>query len=272
MDALSGGELVILTLLILAAAILYSSVGHAGASAYLAAMSLFGLAPDRMKPAALILNVAVATLATVRYIRAGCFQPRIWLLFTSASIPCAALGGYWTLPTMLYKPIVGLILLFAAGRFLMEPTRTNSAGDGSSESTQEHLRPFRWPIAAFWGASIGLLSGLTGTGGGIFLSPLILSMHWATTRQTSGISAAFILANSLAGLGGLLTKGETIPPAVSIWLVAVLVGGWIGSSLGVRRLNTATLRKLLGAVLVIAGSKMLLSDLSWYQPFSNLGS
>jgi uncharacterized membrane protein YfcA len=271
MDALSGGELVILTLLILAAAILYSSVGHAGASAYLAAMSLFGLAPDRMKPAALILNVAVATLATVRYIRAGCFQPRIWFLFTSASIPCAALGGYWTLPTTLYKPIVGLVLLFAAGRFLLEP-RTNSPGDGSSASPQEHLRPLRWPIAAFWGASIGLLSGLTGTGGGIFLSPLILLMRWATTRQTSGISAAFILANSLAGLGGLLTKGETIPPAVSIWLVAVLAGGWIGSSLGVRRLNTATLRKLLGAVLAIAGGKMLLSDLSWYQPFSNLGS
>ncbi len=271
MDALSGGELGVLTLLILAAAILYSSVGHAGASAYLAAMSLFGLAPEQMKPAALILNVAVATLATVRYIRAGCFQPRIWFLFTSASIPCAALGGYWTLPTSLYKPIVGLVLLFAAGRFLLEP-RTNSPGDGSSGSPQEHLRPLRWPIAALWGASIGLLSGLTGTGGGIFLSPLILLMRWATTRQTSGISAAFILANSLAGLGGLLTRGATIPPPVGLWLIAVLIGGWIGSSLGARRLSIGSLRKLLGVVLVIAGCKMLLGDGVWYRLFPFLGN
>lgn len=262
MHELSWGEAGILTLLIFAAAMLYSSVGHAGASAYLAAMSLFGLSPDQMKPAALILNLAVATLATVRYLRAGCFQTRIWFLFTSASIPCAALGGYLTLPSVLYKPIVGLILLFAAGRFLLESSRATSTSDISLGSSQEFLRPLRWPIAVFWGASIGLLSGLTGTGGGIFLSPLIILMCWATTRQTSGISAAFILANSLAGLAGLLTKGETIPSPVGIWLIAVLAGGWVGSSLGTRKLKTAILRKLLGVVLVIAGGKMLLSDLN----------
>jgi uncharacterized membrane protein YfcA len=272
MHELSWVEAGLLTILIFAAAMLYSSVGHAGASAYLAAMGLFGLAPEQMKPAALTLNVAVATLATWRYVRAGCFQARVWFLFTSASIPCAALGGYLTLPTTIYKPIVGAILLFAAGRFFSEPLPTQPSTPDLSSQPPEPLLPLRWPVAMSWGAGIGLLSGLTGTGGGIFLSPLILLMRWASTRQTAGISAAFILANSLAGLGGLLTKGATLPPPVGVWLIAVLAGGWIGSFLGTRRLRPPILRKLLGVVLVIAGGKLLLSELSWSLLFPPTGS
>jgi uncharacterized membrane protein YfcA len=258
-----GWEAGLLTVLLFAAATLYSSVGHAGASAYLAAMGLFGLAPDQMKPAALTLNVAVATLATWRYVRNGCFCMRIWVLFTSASIPCAVLGGYLTLPSAVYKPVVGAILLLAAARFLSEPWLTPRSTPDPSQQTPEPIRPLRWPLALLAGAGIGLLSGLTGTGGGIFLSPLILVMRWASTRETSGISAAFILANSIAGLGGLLARGSTLPPALGIWLIAVLAGGWIGTCLGVRRLSIPILRKLLGVVLVIAGGKLLLSELSW---------
>lgn len=262
MAELSWSEGLALTLLIFAAAVLYSSIGHAGASGYLAAMSLFGLAPEQMKPAALTLNIAVATLGTWRYIRAGCFQPRIWLLFTVFSLPCAAIGGYLTLPGSYYKPIVGLVLWWAAVRFLLEPYRERRS---DADAEPQALRPLPWPAAAIAGGGIGLLSGLTGTGGGIFLSPLILFMRWATTRQTSGIAVAFILANSLAGLGGLLSRGGSLPPAVGWWLAAVLSGAWLGTTLGIRRLRTPTLRQLLGVVLVIAGGKMVLADAEWWR-------
>jgi len=272
MSELSWVEAGLLAVLLFAAATLYSSVGHAGASAYLAAMGLFGLAPDQMKPAALTLNVAVATLATWRYVRNGCFRMRIWIPFTSASIPAAMIGGYLTLPSTVYKPIVGAILLLAAARFLWEPWLTPRSTPDRSHQPAEPIRPLYWPLALVGGAGIGLLSGLTGTGGGIFLSPLILVMRWASTRETAGISAAFILANSIAGLGGLLARGGTLPPGLGIWLIAVLAGGWIGTTLGVRRLSIPILRKLLGVVLVIAGGKMLLSELSWARVFPSWGS
>ncbi|MCS7022416.1 MAG: sulfite exporter TauE/SafE family protein [Gemmataceae bacterium] len=265
MTLLSEGETAVLTVLLFAAAVLYSSVGHAGASGYLAAMSLFGLAPETMKPAALVLNIAVATLGTWRFVQAGCFQLRTWFLFTLFSLPCAALGGYLSLPAAVYKPIVGLVLLFAALRLWLEPTRREQErGTGTAESA-EPVRPLPWVAAACWGSGIGLLSGLTGTGGGIFLSPLLLLQRWATTRQSAGIAAAFILVNSLAGLGGLISSRGlvAVPSALGLWLVAVVGGGWLGTHLGTRYARISTLRKLLGVVLVIAAGKMLLADNAW---------
>ncbi|WKZ52766.1 MAG: sulfite exporter TauE/SafE family protein [Anaerolineales bacterium] len=236
-----------LTVLIFIAALLYSSVGHAGASGYLAAMALLGIAPDVMKPTALVLNVLVATIATIKFYRAGCFSWSIFFPFAIASIPFSFVGGAITLPSHLYKPIVGLILLYAAYRLF----RVNSTPTASEVKTIP-----LW-LALVSGAGIGLLSGLTGTGGGIFLSPLLLFMGWAETRQTSGVSAAFILVNSIAGLLGQFSSIAILPSAIPIWAIAAIVGGFIGSEYGSKRLGNIMLRRLLAVVLVIAGLKMI---------------
>jgi uncharacterized membrane protein YfcA len=243
-------ELILLPSLIFAAALLYSSVGHAGASGYLAAMALCGVAPPVMKPAALTLNVLVATIATVRYYRAGCFSLALFWPFSAASIPFAFLGGAVTLPSHIYKPAMGLVLLFVAGRLIPTPKRA---------AEPEPVRKVPLPSALASGSGIGLLSGLTGTGGGVFLSPLLLFMGWAETRESAGVSAAFILVNSLAGLAGLFAGYSTLPKAVPLWAMAAVGGGFIGSGLGSRRLGSDTLRRLLAAVLVIAGMKLILT-------------
>lgn len=235
----------VLTALIFAAALLYSSVGHAGASGYLAAMALFGVAPAEMRPAALLLNVIVATIGTVRFCRAGCFSWRLFALFTAGSVPLAWVGGQLTLPGQVYRPVVGVVLLLSAFRLAVE----RPPADGAVRRV-----PVGWAVAS--GAGIGLLSGLTGTGGGIFLSPLVLFMRWGTTKQTAGVSVAFILANSLAGLAGLMTKSPPLPSSLGVWAVAVAVAALVGSGFGSTTGRNHTLRRLLAAVLVIAGLKM----------------
>lgn len=239
---------VALICLIFAAALLYSSVGHAGASGYLAAMALMGVAPDIMKPAALVLNVIVATIATARFYKAGCFSwPTLWP-FVISSIPLSFVGGAIQLPGNIYKPIVGGVLLFAAARLVYSTAKRSTV-------TSRHA-PL-W-AAILTGGAIGLLSGLTGTGGGIFLTPLLLFMGWAETRESAGVSAAFILANSVSGLAGNLASIQHIPAEVGIWALAAGFGGIIGAELGSRRLAPATLRYLLAAVLVVAGFKMMM--------------
>jgi hypothetical protein len=235
-----------LTLLIFAAAALYASVGHAGASGYLAAMALFGLAPELMRPTALVLNILVAAVATVKFYRAGCFSwPAFWP-FALASVPLAFVGGRLSLPGSLYKPLVALILLYAAYRLL-------AAKPGSAPPAAKPI-PLWAGLAA--GAGIGLLSGLTGVGGGIFLSPLLLFMNWAEPRPTSGVSAAFILVNSIAGLLGQLPSLSDLPTASPLWALAAVAGGWIGAEYGSRRLGNPLIRRVLAVVLVIAGLKM----------------
>ncbi len=238
---------VVLTCLIFAAALLYSSVGHAGASGYLAAMALMGVSASVMKPAALVLNIIVASIATVRFYQAGCFSwPTLWP-FVIGAIPLSFIGGAIQLPTHIYKPVVGCVLLFAAVRLV------NTAIKGQSAAVK------RAPIwaAVVAGGSIGLLAGLTGTGGGIFLSPLLLLMGWAEIRQTAGVSAAFVLVNSMAGLAGNLASVQYLPREIGIWALAAAMGGIVGSELGSRRLAPVTLRYLLAAVLFVAGCKML---------------
>lgn len=245
------GETAELTFLIFAAATLYSSVGHAGASGYLAAMAIVGLAPEAMKPTALALNILVATIATVRYVRAGNFDWHTFWPFILLSVPCAFIGGAIHLPSAIYKPFVGIILLIAA--IEMARTAHNAAKVDATESSR------RLPLipALLCGGVIGLLSGLTGTGGGIFLSPVLLVMGWAATRRTSGISAAFILLNSIAGLAGAVSSLMALPSATPLWLVAAATGGLLGTQLGNGLLPTPTLRYLLAAVLVIAGLKLI---------------
>lgn len=242
------------TALILAAAILlmaalYSSVGHAGASGYLAAMALAGVAPAVMKPTALTLNILVALIATARFYRAGYFSWRILLPFALSSIPFAFLGGALTLPGSVYQKVVGLALLFAAFRLWV---RASARADAEA-------KPVPLPAAVALGAGIGLLSGVTGVGGGIFLSPVLLLAGWAETRQASGVAAAFILVNSAAGLAGHLASVRMLPDSIYLWGVAAVAGGLVGTELGRRRLATVTLRRVLSAVLVVAGLKMVLA-------------
>ncbi|MDT7603479.1 MAG: uncharacterized protein QOF61_1476 [Acidobacteriota bacterium] len=245
---MSHTDVLLLSLLILCAAALYSSVGHGGASAYLAAMALFGLAPAVMKPTALCLNLLVASLTTFRFWRAGYFSWRIFLPFAAASIPFAFLGGALTLPAGVYKPVVGVVLLFAAVRLFMHARAL-------AQESEPRLPPL-W-VAATLGAGIGFLSGLTGVGGGIFLSPVLLLMNWADVRRTAAVSAAFILVNSAAGLLGNLTSVRVLPAAIPYFALAALIGGLIGSELGSRRLPTLAIRRLLALVLVVAGVKLI---------------
>ena len=234
-------------MVIFGAAVLYSSVGHAGASGYLAAMALFGVAPGVMKPTALTLNIAVALITTVRFYRAGHFSWALSWPFMAASIPFAFIGGAIVLPSAAYRIIVGLILFFAAYRLFWY------------SDTEKSAAPPHLLAALASGAVLGFISGLTGVGGGIFLSPLLLFMGWATFKQTAGTSSAFILVNSLAGLLGHVSSVQAVPAAALPWAVAAVLGGILGSEVGVRKLAERTLRRLLGAVLVIAGLKLMFS-------------
>ena len=242
-------ETILLTILIFTAALLYASVGHGGASGYLAAMALFNLAPDVMKPTALVLNLFVASVGTIRYAQAGCFSWHIFWPFAVLSIPFAFVGGMLKLPVTTYKIILGLVLLFAAWRLAVR----------QSAHAPPAQKPILLPAALTLGAAIGLLSGLTGVGGGVFLSPLLLLLGWAKVRKTAGVSAAFILVNSAAGLLGHLESVKSLPGQILWWAPAALLGGILGAELGSRRLTPLTMRRMLAAVLVVAGLKMLLT-------------
>jgi uncharacterized membrane protein YfcA len=242
----------LLTVLIFAAAVLYSSVGHAGASGYLAAMALVGVAPEVMKPTALALNILVASIATVRFYRAGYFYWSAFWPFVIGSIPLAFVGGAITLPGYLYQPTVGLVLIYAAYRLARSTVR------GPDQPADKAVDIPTLPAVASGGV-IGLLSGLTGTGGGIFLSPLLLFTGWAGTRPTSGASAAFILANSIAGLAGNVASVQNLPDALPVWALAAGVGAFIGTQLGTRRFQNKAIWRALAAVLAIAGLKLILT-------------
>jgi uncharacterized membrane protein YfcA len=210
-------------------------------------MALFGVAPDVMKPTALTLNLLVASIGSFKFNRAGHFSWPVFWPFALTSVPFAFVGGRIALPVTVYRPLLGAVLLYSAARFLL--------GLRGADET----RPFpRWAALAL-GAVIGLLSGLTGVGGGIFLSPILLLMHWATTRTTAATSVHFILVNSAAGLAGHLSSVAHVHPMVPVWAAIAGVGGWIGSELGSRRLPPPILRRLLAVVLVIAGLKLILT-------------
>jgi uncharacterized membrane protein YfcA len=231
------------------AALLYASVGHAGASAYLAAMALVGVSPAVARPTALALNILVASFVTLRFWRAGLVQPRTLLPFIVASIPLAFLGGSITLPANVYKPLLGAVLLVAAAGFARTARRV------SDDDTRPIAIPF-WAAFAV-GGTIGLFSGLTGTGGGIFLSPVLIVAGWTTTRQASGIASGFILANSISGLAGNIATVGGVPSDLPLWAAAVLVGAIVGAEVGSRRASPPQLRFALAGVLALAGLKLI---------------
>lgn len=240
-------QTLILAGLFFLAAILYGMVGHAGASAYLAAMALVGVSPEVMKPTALTLNILVASIVTYRFWRAGFVRPLSAVPFLVGSVPAAFIGGAVVLPPEIYRPLVGVILLFAAFRF----------GVTAARPAEEFAPRAPFALAVISGALIGLLAGLTGTGGGIFLTPLLIAAGWAGTRFAAGTSAIFILANSISGLAGNIGAVGNIPAAIPLWLVVVAIGGAIGSELGSRRLPAPWVRRGLALVLLVAGLKLI---------------
>jgi uncharacterized protein len=238
---------VALALLFALGAALYSSVGHGGASAYIAAMALFSVAPETMKPTALALNLLVAGFGTWRYWRRGLTNWKLLLAFAATAFPAAFIGGGIHLPAIYYKPLVGILLWFAALRLLWKPTAI---------ADQPVHAPALW-IGLPAGAVLGVLAGLTGTGGGIFLSPLIILNAWEEPRHTSGVVAAFIFLNSAAGLAGNSASVGHLPHELPIFLGSVSAGALIGTWLGVERLPRSWLLRALGAVLTVAGAKLL---------------
>lgn len=248
---MSGTELVVLATLFFAAAAIYSTVGHAGASGYLAIMALAGVAPGVMRPTALVLNLLVATLGTYRYWRASLIRWRMLLPFIAGSVPLAFVGGRIQLPVPGYRALVGVVLIASA---VVIAWRAWTHDDSATEKTAD----IPLPTALGTGAAIGLVAGLSGTGGGIFLSPVVLLLGWAGPRGTAGLAAPFIWINSLAGLLGVTSVASSLPVGIA-WLAgSVLLGGLVGTTLGIRRLPPRALLTVLAVVLVIAGGKFLL--------------
>ncbi len=240
--------LALLALAVFVIAFLYSSVGHAGASGYIAVMTLFSMAPAEIRPTALALNILVASIGSWQFWRAGHFSWRLFWPFALLSMPFAFLGGYLNLSTHVFKILVGIVLLFSAARFLIRPP------------TELEPHPPSKPVSFGVGAGLGLLSGLTGTGGGIFLTPLVIFMRWARTKTASAISALFILVNSVSGLIGNLSATKSFPGFAVPLAVAVMVGGTAGSYLGSRRFPHTTIKRLLAVVLIIAGFKLIFAS------------
>jgi uncharacterized protein len=230
---------------ILVVAFLYSSVGHAGASGYIAVMSLMGLSPQMIKPTALTLNIIVALITTFQFYRAGHFSWRLFWPFAVLAIPCAFLGGYLHLPSTAFDIVVGIVLLFSAFRFLLPQAHEEKA----------HLPTIATALPV--GAVLGFLAGLTGTGGGIFLTPLLLWKKWAIVKQAAGVSALFILVNSVSGLVGNVASTAYLPSFVWILAACAVVGGGIGSYCGSRCFHHQWIKRLLAIVLLIAGAKLL---------------
>lgn len=236
---------VLLFLAIATIAFLYSSVGHAGASGYIAIMTLFGIAPAVIRPTALVLNILVASIGTFQFWRAGYFSWKLFWPFALLSIPAAYLGGYLQPSAWLLRILIGIVLLFSAARLLFR--RSDPA---------QTIPPSR-PMAVTVGAGLGFLAGLTGTGGGIFLTPVLLFCRWAHIRQAAAVSALFIWVNSIAGLVGYFTKVRTIPSLGFILAAAAIMGGIIGSYLGSRHFAVRVISLCLAAVLLVAGIKLI---------------
>jgi len=246
-----------MTLLVLAAlglvAFLYASVGHAGASGYLAVLALAGFSGSVIKPIALILNVAVASVGSWQFIRAGYLRWRTFWPLVVLSVPAAYLGGSLMLPTLWFNRLVGLVLVVSSIRLLKDPHDAQS------------LRQPNISVLLLTGGGLGLLAGLTGTGGGVFLTPLLLFRRWCTTKQAAACSVVFILLNSLAGLagyviarGGLLAGAlDPLVPMMALSVPVVFAAGALGARFGSHHWPGTLLRRLLAIVLLLAATKLL---------------
>ncbi|MEY4916237.1 MAG: hypothetical protein RL616_150 [Verrucomicrobiota bacterium] len=249
MELLSPTQIGFLCGAIFCVAFFYSAVGHGGATGYLAALAVLGVAPTSAKVAVLITNVLVASIALWRFWRAGFFDWKILLWFAVASVPCAVWGSKIKISPHTYKLILGSVLTIA-GLILLFRSRW--------QTDDVAVRKFFWPLALFIGALLGFLAGLTGIGGGVFLSPLLYLFRWVKPKTTGGIAAGFIILNSIAGLVGAGWEKIThVGPLLWLTLPAV-IGALLGTHFGTRRWSSVTFSRVLAAVLVFAGGKLLL--------------
>lgn len=238
---------IVISLCLLLGAVLYTSVGHAGASIYIAILTLFGLSGHVIKPTALVLNICIASFTSWRFIKKDFFDLKVLMPIAIGAIPFAFLGGYINAPNHIYKSIVGVILIISALGLI-------ASKRSKIDLNIEQPKPV---LAILSGAVIGFLAGLTGTGGGIFLSPLILFLGWSNTKKTSGIAAVFILLNSVFGLAGNYASVQNLPEQLPMYVFAAMIGAVIGTTLGIRFYSAVAIRRALAVVLVIAGFKLL---------------
>lgn len=236
--------------LLFGVALLYSSVGHGGASGYLALMALYEVAPDVMKPTALLLNLFVSLTAFVFYYRGKFFRKNLFIPLAIASVPFAFLGGMMTIDADIYRKMLGIFLLIPVVRFLL--FKDLEVKDQSAPVTG-------WLILI--GASIGMLSGMLGIGGGVILSPVLLLLRWTDQKQAAAISALFIFVNSVSGLIGQFTKGISFSPDMTAFVVVAFAGGLFGSYIGAMRLPQRAVKVLLALVLAVASFKLFLPNL-----------
>lgn len=240
-------DAVIVLLGIFFVAVLYSSVGHGGASGYLAVMTIFSFNIQILRSSALLLNLFVSGIAFFQYYRKGFFKWKIFLPFALTSIPFAFLGGLISLDPLIYKKILGICLLFAVFRMITDIKAEN-----------KNRKNLSFPLGLVTGAILGFVSGIIGVGGGIFLSPLLLLLHWADMKETAAVSALFIFVNSAAGLSGILVSGLNLSTDIFIWVIAAILGGIIGSYTGSLKISGRVLRYILSLVLVFASIKLFL--------------
>ena len=229
-------------------ALLYSSVGHGGASGYLALMAIYGFSPEEMKPSALILNVCVALIAAIQFQRSEKINWKLFLPLIIGSIPMAYLGASMSLDADIYKKLLGVVLIFQSFRLF---------GLFMPLGVQDNQTPHGWIGPVFTGAAIGLLSGLIGIGGGIILSPLLLLFRWCSLKQTALLSAGFIFLNSISGLVAIGETSISIASEMSASMAIGIIGGVLGGWLGSRKFNSRALQITLGIVLLFAGSKLI---------------
>lgn len=231
--------------ILLIVAFLYSSVGHGGASGYLALMALFSFPVMVLKPTALLLNIFVSGISFWFFRKNNHFNWKLFYPFAITSIPMAFLGGYIDINATLYKQILGVFLAIAILRIL------NIFGEEKSRVEKSNLLG-----SLFIGSAIGLFSGMIGIGGGIILSPVIILLGWGNMKQAAAVSALFIFVNSISGISGFFIKGGQIPMEAWYFIPVAIVGGSLGALYGSRKFNLNTLKYVLAGVLVIATIKL----------------
>jgi len=239
-------HILLLSLFIFLVAGLYASVGHGGASGYLALMTLLSMPIATIKPVALMLNIAVSLIAFIQFYRSGFFNKKLFIPLAIASVPAAYAGGLLSIDPHLYKQLLGGLLFISAIRLAMPLKKEVIV-----------VQHFNIVLVVMIGASIGFLSGMIGIGGGIILSPLLILVRYSDVKTTSGISALFIFVNSIAGLLGQMNQGIEFSSSMSVMIAVAIAGGLIGSYIGARQLNISMLKKVLAVVLFIASLKLI---------------
>ncbi|WP_375605138.1 sulfite exporter TauE/SafE family protein [Flavobacterium davisii] len=238
----------IFLLLITVIGFLYASVGHGGASGYLALMSLFSFSPEMMKPSALVLNILVSSVAFLFFYRSNQFRWDLFYPFAITSIPLSFIGGFFKIETHVYKIILGIILLFAAIRIISAFRRKEN----------QAIKAIQFKKALLIGAIVGFISGILGIGGGIILGPIILLLGWGNMKETAAVSALFILVNSISGILGFLANNGIFPTQMARVILVVFMGGTLGAFYGSTKFNNTTLKYILSFVLVIASAKLIM--------------